>query len=609
MRLFARLLAAATTTALVAIAATAASNPGNVTSFPTVAKVQAAGGPQYPNIFVVGYGPALNGANFTWNDTCPSASPGVAHITVTGLAGCYVQAMPPFNSGATTVGNIATFSTATGSAIQDSGVSASNVLTRLGLGAGVETALSKPSAGTDSLLTAVTPQEFGAICDGAAHTGNDAAIQAMFDAAYGTWDSPHGTNVALNREIHFPTGVCEVSVGPRARKVRGAKITGAGKLSSGLKVTGGGDGIYFDALQYSQLSDFSITLTQATGTGLNLASTGTAGFNEQQVTVSNMSIQGGQDGVAIGIGNYQADTNTFVNNFIGGQARYGVSIWNYNALENNFFGGDFQYIQNSCAYVYRGAAKFFGTGFQQCGYTSGYDVEQHGSANDVIVTSGVRTENLNFYKQGVGSGPAVIHGVYQVNANPGIFAYAQYGGMSIDGCYSQNGQVLLSRYSTVEISNCTFGRSDWVTTDGNDIDTVAHVVNVVVGTKTYLDTYFTKMVAGSTALIQVNAPQSLYVPIPAGSASVTITIPSNAWVVDVSLVIKTGGTGTISVGDTSSATDYFSAQSLAASAVSPTFTSTVAGVYYSAGTTITATTATSSGVTGFVRVEYRNQVF
>lgn len=99
-----------------------ATTSGPVTSFPSVAKVQAVGGPQYQNIFVVGYGPSLNGANFTWTEPCPSASPGVGQINVTGITnGCYVQGTPPFSSGSTTIGHVATFSNATGTSISDGG--------------------------------------------------------------------------------------------------------------------------------------------------------------------------------------------------------------------------------------------------------------------------------------------------------------------------------------------------------------------------------------------------------------------------------------------------------------------------------------------------------
>lgn len=114
-------------------AAGAVSNPGNVVSFPSLTKVQQVGGPQYPKIFVEGYGPTLNGANFSWTEPCPASSPGVGQIPVTGvISGCYVQSTAPFNSGATTVGNVVTFSNSTGTGIQDGGVLASGLVTSQG---------------------------------------------------------------------------------------------------------------------------------------------------------------------------------------------------------------------------------------------------------------------------------------------------------------------------------------------------------------------------------------------------------------------------------------------------------------------------------------------
>lgn len=78
-------------------------------------------------------------------------------------------------------------------------------------------------------------KDYGAVGDGV--TDDAAAIQACFDAAFGTFASPHG-NGGQNKAVYFPAGIYTVSkpVGPA--DVWGGKIFGDGMNQSYLQFTG-----------------------------------------------------------------------------------------------------------------------------------------------------------------------------------------------------------------------------------------------------------------------------------------------------------------------------------------------------------------------------------
>lgn len=84
----------------------------------------------------------------------------------------------------------------------------------------------------------INVKNFGAVGDGA--TDDYAAIQAAFNAAFGTEASPHGNvNPAPNIPVFFPKGRYRTLTPLRITNVWGGHIFGAGTNVSGIKYEGG----------------------------------------------------------------------------------------------------------------------------------------------------------------------------------------------------------------------------------------------------------------------------------------------------------------------------------------------------------------------------------
>src|SRR6516225_3348455 len=67
-----------------------------------------------------------------------------------------------------------------------------------------------PRTMPDRLAEIINVKDYGAVGDGA--TNDAAALQAAFDAAFGSWSSPHGVSLASsNRPVFFPAGLYKVA--------------------------------------------------------------------------------------------------------------------------------------------------------------------------------------------------------------------------------------------------------------------------------------------------------------------------------------------------------------------------------------------------------------
>ena len=82
-------------------------------------------------------------------------------------------------------------------------------------------------------------KDYGALGNGV--TDDTAAIQECFDAAFGTYSSPHGgivPGVLLNRPVFFPTGHYVVTSSIVGRRITGAIDDGTGKIKLTTSTTG-----------------------------------------------------------------------------------------------------------------------------------------------------------------------------------------------------------------------------------------------------------------------------------------------------------------------------------------------------------------------------------
>src|SRR6266511_2059935 len=79
----------------------------------------------------------------------------------------------------------------------------------------------------DRLAEIKNVKDFGAVGDG--RNDDTAAIQAAFDAAFGTTASPHGSSGQYsNRPVYFPAGRYRITSALLLRSVQGGLIFGAG---------------------------------------------------------------------------------------------------------------------------------------------------------------------------------------------------------------------------------------------------------------------------------------------------------------------------------------------------------------------------------------------
>ena len=123
----------------------------------------------------------------------------------------------------------------------------------------------------DRLAEIRNVKDFGAIGDG--RTDDTAAIQATFDAAFGSSASPHGDSTYLNRPVYFPTGGYKITRPLILTGVKGANIFGDGMNSStifwgsnvfpGNTLTGGNPNnsvtpmIQMDGFAFSRISNLN----------------------------------------------------------------------------------------------------------------------------------------------------------------------------------------------------------------------------------------------------------------------------------------------------------------------------------------------------------------
>ena len=320
---------------------------------------------------------------------------------------------------------------------------------RLAFALGVVTTLTAPAfAASINLQVVVTPQQFGAVCDGRSHPLSDtystlaaaqavypfitslsqetdyAALKAASNAAFGADGTEHGSgNPTANEPLLLPNGACELGADTwTIRALSGGTIRGAGTTATRLE--GNGPVLAFDGLWYSEVGNFSVrALTTAEGAmdvDGNVPGHPYATFGVQGNRFPGLNIDGGGGWYALALcrqggSGGQCSENTF-DNFHGINASFAVYYQNgFDAIDNVFLGGDMQGYPANGAYLIAGSAKFLGMSFESTtGYAqianNGCDINASaGGAGDSILALGDRSESMIFYC-GAWSQPAQISG-------------------------------------------------------------------------------------------------------------------------------------------------------------------------------------------------------
>jgi hypothetical protein len=162
-----------------------------------------------------------------------------------------------------------------------------------------------PRTMPDRLAEVINVKDFGAIGNGV--SDEKAALQAAFDAAFGSSSSPHGTNSYLNRAVHIPNGNYRVGSPLNLTNVMGGRIYGDGQGSTML--TGTGTSLFqINGMSQTIFEDFSARMDGFSSTNgkavfyMDWDGTGSVGLNN--IMLFNIGVGNAYYGVRIAPSNH-----------------------------------------------------------------------------------------------------------------------------------------------------------------------------------------------------------------------------------------------------------------------------------------------------------------
>jgi hypothetical protein len=280
---------------------------------------------------------------------------------------------------------------------------------------------------------------YGAKGDGV--TDDTAALQATFDAAFGT-----GT---AQRRIVLPPGKFIVKGGGLTGKNWfGGCLHGSGRFATQIQNVDGGPVITTNGCQYMRFGDMQLDGNNGGHTifDLNWDNTGTA---LQSNTFENMMFSDGGVGVMIAKSGFMGSENLFLNCFFANCSSRGLQVVGFNALQQTIIGGDFQ----NCGIginVNTGSANIIsGVGFQQ----NNPDIQIDGASNNTMTVNGCRTESPNFINNAGGQSLTIV-GCHQTSAGGRSIFYTGTGGMvQMSGCLF-DGQVNPLGWTRLRVQSC-----------------------------------------------------------------------------------------------------------------------------------------------------------
>lgn len=444
-----------------------------------------------------------------------------------------------------------------------------------------------------------TPQQFGAVGDGV--TDDTAAFQACADFCFGPSTSPHGpSNANLNSIFFIPAANYLITAPIEFTAVAGGWILGAGRASTIITNTGAGfAGVYvfwFNGIARSRIEGFTLVSNNTHASILNLDWDGITAQSTQSNTIVDMGFDGGAIGCEIGRSGHQASENIFIDCYPSGCAAAGYQVSNYNALNNVVQGG----TVGACAiglYLKEGSISAYGVALEA---NTSWDIQIDNSAEDTAVFSACRSESVNFIS--VAGGKTVhLSGISHQGASAGAFIKGSNSGyVKADACNTINGNIT-GQGIEIACDSCVFGLAFSSvfapaahTVHWNNCTFNASATPVLVYNRTdyFNATYnnFSTTWPSDIALI----------PVKSGSGVATMAIPAGSRIKQVTLKQDTPGTGTINVGDSTSATRYMNAQTVSGAAP---ISSSLAWNNYPTTDKLTVASTGVSGFSGVVVVE------
>ena len=321
-----------------------------------------------------------------------------------------------------------------------------------------------PRTMPDRLAEVRNVKDFGAKGDGV--TDDAAAIQATFNAAFGSSSSPNGNAGKFNnRPVFFPAGNYRVGTPLYLTGVIGGHIFGAGSLCTRIFYTGPFSGnsvvgngitatIMTNGFAYSKMEGLNLSIGNTNATCLYLYQDGTKGQTNGN-TFADMLFDGASAGVLIGYqSNALCSEMLFLNCSAISCPGYGFRNISYNALNNMFIGCGAAAcnIGFSCptGSIHINVASLAGNAL---------DIEAGG---DPITITGSRTESAKFLAFTTSSGHAVVSGCSKITENVGPFVDLGNGNKAIlDGCDVMASTIAGSGSSKLYLRGNTFRNASY----------------------------------------------------------------------------------------------------------------------------------------------------
>lgn len=273
--------------------------------------------------------------------------------------------------------------------------------------------------------TVIDVRDYGVKCDGS--TNDTTAMNNAFAAAVAV-----GTSTGT-AHVKIPAGVCKGNF--TIVQGKGLKIEGSGELSTELLSPNSSPALQINGLWYSSFSDMQFAITNHNTTGAVLEIDGNYDGTHTQgvqfltftnVLVSGIGVSDGQMSLyAVAVcrqssGACQGSNLTFVNDAFS-WASSAVYVQNgFNALSNQFIGGDFQQYTTNGIYNNGGGIQVLGTTFETAKgcvqvLNNGYDINTVGGNLQSNLIYGVRSEGWQMVS-GTASAPVSIDGLTQNSA-------------------------------------------------------------------------------------------------------------------------------------------------------------------------------------------------
>jgi hypothetical protein len=311
-----------------------------------------------------------------------------------------------------------------------------------------------PRTMPDRLADIINVKDYGAVGDGS--TNDTSAIQAAFDAAFGTPGSPHGTNAHLNRPVFFPAGVYKTTAPLTLSRIRGGHIFGAGQLASRIKnVTSGSVVVVTNGCDYTLFENISF---EATGTGsrafdLDWDNAPPVALNGNTFINAAFSAEIGCNIAPTG---YMGSETTFIACSFFNCSGNGLVTRNPNALDQTII---------ECNFLNCGIGIKVITGSIQCIVNSafavnGIDISVNTNCANAII--GCRTESATFID--APQGTFSIISCKQEATGPGKFINNMNGSCFLSGCYSYVGKIGNpgGSHGALDIRACDFDQASTI---------------------------------------------------------------------------------------------------------------------------------------------------